>query len=181
MWTSGATTLSAFPTPNRFYRKGWNGIAVDANAKFAKAFSRFRPRDRFVRACVSDTVQDVAFHHFNHDALSSVGGAHFYDNDEHYALERVETMTTRRLDDILAEADCPKRFDILNIDVEGMDEAVLRSLDFERYEPQVILVELNGTELDVGRLSDSVVAKFLDGFGYSPVAIHWGNGFFKRS
>ena len=165
----------------RFYRKGWSGIAIDANAAFEREFARTRPRDQFIRACVSDKVEDVKFHHFHHDTLSSVSGAHFYDNDEHYALERIETMTTRRLDDILAEANCPERFDILNVDVEGMDEAVLRSLDLKRFQPRVILVELNGTDLDVGRLSDSGIAKSLEKFGYSPVAIHWGNGFFRRA
>jgi len=163
----------------RFYRKGWNGIAIDANGAFDREYARFRPRDKFTRACVSDTVEQVTFHHFNHDALSSVSGEHFYQNDEHYALERVETMTTRRLDDILAEANCPDRFEILNVDVEGMDESVLRSLDLKRYRPRVILVELNGTQLDVGRISDSGIAKYLQAFGYSIQAIHWSNGFFR--
>ena len=165
----------------RFYRKGWRGIAIDANARFGPMFRRSRPRDRFIQACVSDTVKEVSFHHFRHDMLSSISGEHFYDNDDHYALDRVETMTTTPLTALLQAADCPRAFDFLSVDVEGNDEAVLRSLDFDQYRPRVILTELNGTDVSIGRLNESWSAIHLAKHDYVPIAVHWGNAFFRST
>jgi FkbM family methyltransferase len=163
----------------RFYRKGWSGIAVDANVKFADLFRRHRRRDCFIRACVSDREETVAFHHFAADDLSSISGARLFDDDARYALERIEKIKTRTLTDILSDARCPPVFDILSVDVEGHDEAVLRSLDFARFRAAVIVVELNGTDLDLGRIEQHPVAQLLSNNGYDVVAAHWGNVFFR--
>jgi FkbM family methyltransferase len=152
----------------RFYRKGWSGIAVDANPKFEKLFREIRPRDRFVLACVSDREEDVIFHFFASDALSSISGAPLYDNPQHYTLQSTETQRTRTITDILDEAGAPQEFDILNIDVEGHDEAALRSVNLVKYRPRVIVIELDGTELNIGRVADHPVAKRLGEHGFEP-------------
>ena len=164
----------------RFYRKGWSGIAIDANPAFAQGFARHRPRDRFIRACVSDTEGQVPFHVFASDSLSSISGKQLYDNADHYRLERVEQLTTRTLNDILTEAGAPGRVDILSIDVEGHDEQVIRSLDLHRFEPKIIVVELNAASLNIGRVAEHPVAAVLADHDFQPVAVHWGNVFFRR-
>lgn len=164
----------------RFYRKGWRGIAIDANLAFGPEFRRSRPGDRFVQACVSDTVGEVDFHLFEGDALSSISGTALYDDPTKYAIKRVDRLITRTLDDILAAEDAPASFEFLSIDVEGHDEAVLRSLDLNRYRPSVILVEANGTEFGVGQAAESWPARHLFEHGYRLMAVSWSNLFFKR-
>lgn len=164
----------------RFYRKGWQGIAVDANRRFAKDFAWTRPRDRFVHACVSDQPGEVEFHLFKESALSSISGKPLYHSPDQYKLERVECLPTRTLSSILEECDAPARFEFLSIDVEGHDEEVLRSADLRVHSPTVIIIELNATDLDIGAIGRSSVARHLAGFGYAPVAVHWSNVFFKR-
>ena len=159
----------------RFYRKGWHGIAVDANRSFARDFARMRPRDRFFHACVSDWPGEVDFHLFRDPALSSISGKPLFQSAEQYQLERVERLPTRRLSSILEESGAPARFDFLSIDVEGHDEEVLRSVDLARHSPAVIVIELNAADLDVAAIADSSVARHLAGFGYAPIAAHWSN------
>jgi hypothetical protein len=89
-------------------------------------------------------------------------------------------MPTRTLAAILDEAAVPAEFDILSIDVEGHDEQVLRSAEIGRYRPRIILTELNGTDLDIGHVADSPVSRMLAAQGYRPVAVHWGNVFYRR-
>lgn len=165
----------------RFYRKGWRGVVIDANADFGPAYRRVRPRDAFVAACVSDTVAVVDFHVFKGDALSSISGKSLYNDPEKYTVNRVEQLTTRRLDDILATENAPPLFEFLSIDVEGHDEAVLRSIDLERFSPHVILIELNDAAFDPSNASQSWAATYLAGQGYDLIAMHWGNLFFRRS
>jgi hypothetical protein len=91
-----------------------------------------------------------------------------------------EVMPTRTLASILDEAGVPAEFDILSIDVEGHDEQVLRSAEIGSYRPHIILTELNGTDLDIGRVADLSVSHLLAAQGYRPIAVHWGNVFYRR-
>jgi hypothetical protein len=45
------------------------------------------------------------------------------------------------LDDILSETQIPKNFDILSIDVDGIDYAIWR--DFTKYSPKIVVIEIN--------------------------------------
>jgi FkbM family methyltransferase len=163
----------------RLYRKGWSGLCIDAAAKFAPLYKAGRPRDRFVQAAVSDRPGEVTFHHFASDELSSIGGERLADLHG-YGEVRTEVMPTRTLAAILDEAGVPAEFDILSIDVEGHDEQVLRSAEIGRYRPRIILSELNGTDLDIGHVADSPVSRMLAAQGYRPLAVHWGNVFYRR-
>ncbi len=165
----------------RFYLRGWRGIAIDANAEFAKYFAELRPRDIFVTSCVSDKIREVDFRIYNSRALSSVGETKFYDNDLHYKLERIERLETASLNEILARYCAPQKFELLSIDVEGHDFEVLRSIDLNRYQPEVLLVEVNGCDLDVGAIEKSNIVKYLAQYAYDPVAVHWSNLFFRKA
>jgi hypothetical protein len=68
----------------------------------------------------------------------------------------------------------------LSVDVEGHDEPALRSVDLGRYTPAIILTELNGTDLSVGNVAAHPVSQLLGGFGYTPIAVHWGNVFYRK-
>ena len=145
----------------RFYLRGWRGIAIDVNVEFAKPFARMRPRDLFVDACISDSGSDVDFKIYKSRALSSITGTKFYDNPDHYGLERVERLQTKSLNEILQAHSAPEKFELLSIDVEGHDFEVLRSIDLNRYQPEVILVEVNGKDISVNAIGDSEVVSTL--------------------
>jgi len=165
----------------RFYLRGWRGIAIDANVEFKKLFARMRPRDIFVGACVSDSRSDVDFKIYKSRALSGITNTKFYDNPDHYGLERVERLETKALSDILQIHSAPEKFELLSIDVEGHDFEVLRSIDLNRYQPEVILVEVNGKDISVDAIRESEVAKHLTQYSYEPVAVHWTNIFFRKA
>lgn len=165
----------------RFYLRGWRGIAIDGNSEFAKLFSRYRPRDYFIAALVSDEEKLMQFKIYEGRALSSVQDNRFLDNDELYKLERIDTIKTKTINQILKKASAPERFDILSIDVEGHDFKALRSIDLKKYKPDVILIEANGQDLDVGKIGDSEIAKYLSAYSYSPIAVHAANIFFRRN
>ena len=51
---------------------------------------------------------------------------------------------------------CNKEIDLLDIDVEGADYKVLLGLNFERYKPKLICVEIHNKNI-----KDDVIYKFL--------------------
>jgi FkbM family methyltransferase len=164
----------------RFYLRGWRGIAIDANAEFKELFARLRPNDIFVNSCVSDSALDVNFRIYKSRALSGVTEEKFYDNQDHYQLERIERLQTKPLNEILQTHGAPEKFELLSIDVEGHDFEVLQSIDLNHYQPEVILVEVNGRDISVGAICESNVAKHLHQYSYEPVAAHWTNIFFRK-
>lgn len=67
---------------------------------------------------------------------------------------------TSILDEHLASG---RQIDLLSVDVEGHDMNVLQGLDFERYRPRVILVELH----DFSQIHEKQIHRFLTEKQYS--------------
>jgi FkbM family methyltransferase len=127
-----------------FYRLGWRGINIDANPDAIAAFCRDRQADVNVCVGVSDTVGCLLFHLFNEPALNTFDAALAKQRARlpGYRLLGTTSIPVRRLDDLLAEYLPPdQRIDFLSIDVEGLDLPVLRSGDWNRFRPRILLVE----------------------------------------
>ena len=61
----------------------------------------------------------------------------------------VKHIRSRPLDAILAETPyAEQEIDLLTIDVEGHELPVLRSLNFEKYKPKVLVVELHEEKIE---------------------------------
>jgi hypothetical protein len=60
-----------------------------------------------------------------------------------------------------------RKIDFLNVDVEGNDFEVLSSLDFQRYQPSLIAVEIHERTLD--RVQDSELYRLLRDMKYELV------------
>lgn len=124
------------------YRRGWRGICIDANAALIKKYRYIRPRDEAVCALVSDKKEEKEFVELTNNVLSSVETEHLEDwqskGQQVIAKHRMQTCT---LTEILDKNNAPAMIDILSVDVEGYDWEALRSWDFERYIPRMIVVE----------------------------------------
>jgi FkbM family methyltransferase len=140
----GAHHPSRFSNTCYFHRLGWTGINIDPNPEAITAFRRARPSDINVCVGVADATGDLLYHVFSEPALNTF--------DSNLAAERVRLpgyrlLTTkkvpvRRLEDLLSEyLPLDKQIDFLSIDVEGMDLFVLRSNDWSRFRPRILLVE----------------------------------------
>ena len=57
-------------------------------------------------------------------------------------------LKTKTLTEVLVQLQAPSRFELLNVDVEGLDLEVLKSLDFDQFRPRMIVVEILGYELE---------------------------------
>lgn len=154
-----------------FHRLGWTGLSVDPNPDAMKAFVRERPSDINVCVGVSDIAGELAFHFFNEPALNT------FDADlaserariPGYRLLETRCIAVRRLDDLLTEY-LPRNqtIDFLSIDVEGMDLSVLRSSDWNRFRPRVLLVEAH--ERTVQAIENDPINVFVAAAGYRLIA-----------
>lgn len=134
--------------------RGWRGILVEPMPELAAMARRNRPGARVVECALvaSDHAEPTVQMEFG-DLMSTVSGTHEGDwTGPGLVLgwrdHRVQTVPARPLDALLEEVGSPE-IDLLSLDVEGFEEAVLRGLDLARHAPAWILVEMH--DLDAGR------------------------------
>lgn len=153
-------------------RKKWRGVLVEpAPHLFLKCcyFRRGSGSKIFCNACVpfgfSEKYVDIEYAN-----LMSVSANLESDIKDKAAFDRLAAKLTssseralrfgavaRTLTSILDEADAPQLIDLLSLDVEGAELAVLNGVDFRRYTFKYILIECR----DIVR-----VEGFLSSFGY---------------
>lgn len=133
-----------------FYERGCRGINVEANPALMAAFKEHRPEDVNICAAVGVERGRAQFHLDHHSLIP-------FSKADHATIE-VDVLTVDEIVDVYARGVFP---DFLTIDIEGMDLAVLESVDYSRGGPKVICVEV-GTDTS-GRYVDvsGQVRKFL--------------------
>lgn len=153
-----------------FYRLGWRGINIDATPGSMDLFKVMRPRDINVEAAVGDTKRRLTFYQFNDPAVSTFDPALAKERDGSiWKLIGQRELETCPLIDILAtHLPANQAIDFLSIDVEGMDEQVLRSNDWQHYRPRVVVIECLGQ--DAAQVMESAPAAFLRAQGYALLA-----------
>ena len=116
----------------------WTGLCIEANPSYVSKLKQKR-NCKVVQAAVSNTNDKNVVFVKNH-VLGGILSSEF-DNVEINNKETFKT-TTRRLEDILVEANVPSKIGYLSLDVEGAEEAALpANFPFDRYVFSLITIE----------------------------------------
>lgn len=141
----GAHHPTRFSNTYFFYKKGWQGINIDATPGSMKAFQLVRPRDINLEIPVSEVEGEIEFYEFDEPALNGFSREISLDrsNNTNFNLIGTRKLRTQRLDKILSKyLPDSKKIDFLSVDVEGLDLEVLKSCDWDKYSPGFVLVEI---------------------------------------
>jgi FkbM family methyltransferase len=151
----------------KLYRRGWRGINIDLDAVKIAAFNLRRPGDLNILACASDKEGTVPVCSTGfYTVTETIDPATINKHRERGQVMTFRKMQTRTLTDILDGTKFHgRKIDVLSVDVEGHELNVLRSLDFDRYRPKVIIVELHARSLE--ELTASELYDFLRARDYS--------------
>ncbi len=175
----GAHHPKRFSNTYMFYKRGWEGINVDASPHCIQLLKRKRKRDINVCAAISDETKKLPFYFFEEPALNTFSRdmARKYEN-KGYKIEKTKMITTHRLVDILQQyLPSNRNIDFLNIDVEGFDLQVLKSNDWARFKPAYVVIEQHGFDIETPKKFD--IYNFLIDKGYVLVAKSINTLFFK--
>ena len=153
------------------YLKNWRGINIDISQFSIDLFNFLRPDDFNLHCAVSEKNQIIKTY-FQKD-LSQLSTT-----DEEQAKKvfkgkiKTKEIQSYSLDHIIENSKfCNKEIDLLDIDVEGADFKVLLGLNFERYKPKLICVEIHNKNIN-----DDVIYEFLIEKGY----VHIWSGVFSH-
>lgn len=123
-----------------FYQRGWRGINIEPMRQYYERLCAERPEDINLPVAVSDTGGELTFFDIPDTGLSTMDPAiaesHVVAGRE-VIQQRVQALS---LADICEEhVHGPIHF--LKIDVEGLEGAVLRGMDFQKWRPWILVVE----------------------------------------
>ena len=121
------------------FRRGWRGINIDMEKDKIAAFNLARPSDHNFLGAISDKIEKVKIYRNQKYGVSSTINKNFIKNENIIDDDYIQTTT---LNSVLENSHFKgKKIDFLNIDTEGNDLKVLQSLNFDIYNPSIIIVE----------------------------------------
>ena len=156
------------------FNKGWSGINIDVNQFSIDLFNFLRPNDINLLTAISDQEGEITFYYqkkFSQLNTTDKKIAH-----EHFNGNFNERLVKcQSIHNILINSKYKEvKIDFLNIDVEGAEMKVLRTLNFEIYDPKLICIEILGyRDLDSKereiRIKDDEIYRYLIEKNYKKV------------
>ena len=147
-----------------FYNKGWHGINIDALPGSMKRFNKIRVRDINIEAAISNDHSELTYYMFK---------SSFYNTFDREEIERLKTISeltgklkikTIKLSEIF-ESQNIEIIDFMSVDVEGLDLEVLKSNNWQKYRPKIIVIEaITYSLLEIDHISK--IKYFLESVGY---------------
>ncbi len=124
-----------------FYDNGWSGINIEPDPKYFMLLEEQRERDVNLNCVVGDSEGLIKFYVSSIRGWSSVHEetvAHSKEAGGSVTAEKIEII---RLSNIIDQYIGKREIHFLKIDVEGSEESVLNSIDFNRHRPWILVVE----------------------------------------
>jgi len=125
------------------FKKGWSGINIDADENSIKIFNILRRKDyNFNYAISSSKKKKLKLFYEKNSSGVKTTILKFRDLTlKNFKFKEVKVSTFKNL--IKKTKYYKKRIDFLNIDCEGSDYDVLKSVDIKMYKPKIICIEIN--------------------------------------
>lgn len=147
----GAYHPKRFSNTFYFYKKGWRGINVDGAAEAIRLLKKHRKKDISIQALMGKDAEPVTFYEFAQRELNTTVKESLPDIKKYHDQTPVNRRTVNCLSlETLLDQYLPENttIDLLNIDAEGADETILRSNNWEKYKPKLIIVEKHASVED---------------------------------
>lgn len=143
----GANHPRRYSVTAALYERGWRGINIEPIAAHYQVLSEERPDEVNLCCAVGEHPDEMTFYEAAVSELSTLCpevAVQLRLSGIQVVEHVVKVMTLAEIcNDHLAEG---KEFHFLKIDVEGMESAVLRGMDFQRWRPWVLLIEASCLE-----------------------------------
>ena len=134
------------------HKKGWSGINIDINFYSISLFNFLRKKDTNIHSGISHKKDSLIMYYRKEINMlntldSKIAKIRFKNG---YKKKKVSVNTLNFF--IKKNYKKLKKIDFLNIDVEGSERSVLRSLDFNHYKPQLICIEIHDKEIKKSKI-----------------------------
>lgn len=175
----GAHHPKRFSNTFLFYNEGWIGINIDPIPGVKEKFDEERPNDINLEIAIGEHDVELNYFNFREKALNTFSLIHANQyQDVGWELEAVLKIKTYSLSKILDQyLPANETIDFFTIDVEGFELEVLKSNNWKKYKPKVILIEM--LDCCIQDVYEKDVGEFLRSQGYVFFAKTVNTFFFK--
>ena len=126
------------------YKLGWSGINIDLNPLTIELFKIARPNDINICAAVSSKkgVKNLFFDH-QLSSINTISKNHTLFIKKAFGIKdlRKRRIRTTTLTNLLKKKGI-KKIDFMNMDIEGHELEVLKTLNFKYFDIKVICIEI---------------------------------------
>lgn len=129
------------------YAAGGQGILVEPDPYYAKLLRKKRPKDRVLQYGVHFSGEEESdFYIFDSPTLNTFS----CEEKERYVSmgHKLTSTLSVELKDINEILEVSGKLDFMNLDIEGLDKAVLEKIDWNKYRPTCLCVETIGYEIE---------------------------------
>lgn len=159
------------------YGLGWRGVNIDMNKLSIDLFNTCRREDTNLHYAVSEKNTIINFYTNKNLSLTSS----LLKNSNFEKRKYKKTIQSKTLTSILEKTKYKnKQIDFLNIDAEGVDFQVLKSLDFNIYKPKLICIEIWGIDSKKNSIKNNNIYKFLKNKNYKLLTTAAANFLFAK-
>lgn len=138
----GATWPDEHSVTKAFYLAGWRGINIAPNPQFNQLLLKQRSEDKNLAVAVDDKAGQVLMKFIKDTGLSTISSQIA---EEHIAsgwqIQEQEVELTTLAEICKRHKSANQEIHFLKVDVEGLEEAVLRGNDWTQYRPWIVVVE----------------------------------------
>ena len=128
------------------YKRGWSGVNIDLDYVNIELFNFFRRKDDNVISALSDKIENAKlFYYHQKSPINTLDKK--VSLKQKAKIDKEINIQTNTLTNILDNYSI-KKIDLLTIDVEGFELKVLKGLNFDKYNPNVIIVEFLDLEVN---------------------------------
>ncbi len=159
----------------KLYCMGMRGITIEPNPTLSRLHSKYRPGDIQLTAAAGESNGVAVFYNMATHGLSTLSKDYcdqLIASGHHLLSQSLIPILT--LGTVLGGCVIPGRpiLALLSIDVESMDESLLRTSDWLKHRPKLIVFERSGA---LGLLGD-----YLNECGYDLIAVRGCNNIMRR-
>lgn len=150
-----------------FYLNGSKGINIEPDPMLFQKFENKRKRDVNLNIGIANIVGEMDFYFMSEPSLNT-----FSKNEATKCAEfniSVSSVGKIKVDTIsnTIQTYWDNKFpDFLSLDVEGMDEIILKSINYEEHFPIVICVETISFSMNGNGIKNKSIIEFLESKGY---------------
>ena len=155
----------------RLYKRGWSGLNIDLDSNTIDMFNFFRKSDINIAAAVSDTNEEKDFFFFhNRSAINTLS------KESGIKAKQIKKINTSTLNSLIENSLFKdNKIDYISIDVEGHEINVLKGFDFQKYKPDLVILEFIEPNIKefyhqkIENILNSELFKYMDNQNYKLV------------
>lgn len=178
----GANHAKQLSNTYMLYKKGMRGVLVETNPQLIGELKFYRSEDVILNKCISNhSDESLQFYIMSGDGLSCTSmdavNEMIEKNPQLYIKDTI-TVDTITVNQILQKY-FSKAPILLSIDIEGQEESILQTLDYDKYAPLIVIVERidYGTTIATKKRKD-LIADIMSQNGYFEYAFTGINSIF---